>query len=162
MGCCRRDERIMGFEWRKKLGFFPKVILGLLVGFVLFEPARSLRPLRERARSWGDEDLSPESTIMDVDDHVTKDNFALKAYLWAGVLWLFVKKEDSNMASFSSWNISGTYRGTWKFLDSANISSRFPDFQRSDGNSVIELMSTPTKITGVHYVQVKHLTDGLP
>lgn len=45
--------------------------------------------------------------------------------------------------------------GVWNFLESANMSSRFPDFKRSDGNSVIELMSTPTKITGVHYVQVK-------
>ncbi|CAO2814445.1 unnamed protein product [Amaranthus hypochondriacus] len=104
------------------LGFAVKAFLCLLVGFTLYEPATSLRPLRERARSWGDE-------------------------------WLFVKKEDSNMASFSSWNISGTYRGTWKFSESANISTRFPDFKRSDGNSIIELMSTPTKITGVHYVQ---------
>lgn len=122
MGRNRRGEGILGFRGRRKLGFVFKVLLSLLAVFGLFGQAMSLRPLRERARSWGDE-------------------------------WLFVKKEDSNMASFSSWNISGTYRGTWNFLESANISSRFPDFKRSDGNSVIELMSTPTKITGVHYVQ---------
>ena len=45
--------------------------------------------------------------------------------------------------------------GTWKFLESMNISSKFPDFRKSAGDSVIELVSTPTKITGVHYVQVR-------
>lgn len=110
---------IMGM---RRLGFAFKGFMCLLVAFVLFSPVTSLRPLRERARSWGDE-------------------------------WLFVKKEDNNPGPFSSWNISGTYRGTWKFLEFANNSSRFPDFKRSDGNSVIELMSTPTKINGVHYVQ---------
>lgn len=44
--------------------------------------------------------------------------------------------------------------GSWKFLDSTNGSSRFPDLRKSTGNSMIELVSTPTKITGVHYVQV--------
>ncbi|XP_074302029.1 transmembrane E3 ubiquitin-protein ligase FLY2-like [Silene latifolia] len=67
--------------------------------------------------------------------------------------WLFVKKEDNNIGPFSSWNISGTYRGNWKFTESANISARFPDFKKSEGSSIVELMSTPTKITGVHYVQ---------
>uniref|UniRef100_A0A803MR33 RING-type E3 ubiquitin transferase n=1 Tax=Chenopodium quinoa TaxID=63459 RepID=A0A803MR33_CHEQI len=121
--CLNFELGMLGFRRKWKLGFVAKVLLGLLVVFSLFGPATSLRPLRERARSWGDE-------------------------------WLFVKKEDSNKAPFSSWNISGTYKGSWNFLESANFSSRFPDFKRSDGNSVIELMSTPTKITGVHYVQV--------
>lgn len=107
-------------NWR--LGFGFKLFLCLLVAFVLFSPVASLRPLKERARSWGDE-------------------------------WLFVKKEDNNPGPFSSWNISGTYKGTWRFLEFANSSSRFPDFKRSEGHSVIELMSTPTKINGVHYVQ---------
>ena len=49
--------------------------------------------------------------------------------------------------------------GTWKFPDSTNSSSKFPDFRKSTGNSVIELVSTPTKINGVHYVQVSAL-DG--
>ncbi|GAY56823.1 hypothetical protein CUMW_174830 [Citrus unshiu] len=43
--------------------------------------------------------------------------------------------------------------GTWKFLDSTNNSSRFRDFRKSNGNSIIELVSNPTKIGGVHYVQ---------
>ncbi|MBA0798907.1 hypothetical protein Gohar_009457, partial [Gossypium harknessii] len=42
---------------------------------------------------------------------------------------------------------------SWKFLESLNSSSKFPDFRKSAGDSVIELVSTPTKITGVHYVQ---------
>ncbi|KAI5652505.1 hypothetical protein M9H77_29692 [Catharanthus roseus] len=67
--------------------------------------------------------------------------------------WLFVKKDESELGPFAPWNITGTYRGSWRFLDSANSSSRFPDFKKSNGNSVLELISSPTKITGVHYVQ---------
>ncbi|XP_059450973.1 transmembrane E3 ubiquitin-protein ligase FLY2-like [Corylus avellana] len=112
------------FWWfgRRGLGFVLRIVFGFLVGFLLTRPVAGLRPLRERARSWGDE-------------------------------WLFVRKDESELGPFSTWNITGTYRGTWKFLDSANGSSRFPDFRKSTGNSVIELVSTPTKITGVHYVQ---------
>ncbi|XP_072080818.1 transmembrane E3 ubiquitin-protein ligase FLY2 isoform X2 [Arachis hypogaea] len=67
--------------------------------------------------------------------------------------WLFTRKEESDIGPFSQWNITGTYRGTWKFLDTANGSSRFPDIRKTRGSSVIELISTPTKITGVHYIQ---------
>ncbi|RAL45312.1 hypothetical protein DM860_014722 [Cuscuta australis] len=67
--------------------------------------------------------------------------------------WLFVRKDDNQMGPFSAWNVSGTYRGSWRFLDSANMTTRFPDFRKSNGNSVLELISTPTKITGVHYIQ---------
>ncbi|XP_065874476.1 transmembrane E3 ubiquitin-protein ligase FLY2-like isoform X2 [Euphorbia lathyris] len=66
--------------------------------------------------------------------------------------WLF-RKDENELGPFSVWNITGTYRGNWKILDSANTSSRFPDFRKSNGESVIELVSSPTKITGVHYVQ---------
>ncbi|XP_028775258.1 transmembrane E3 ubiquitin-protein ligase FLY2 [Neltuma alba] len=65
--------------------------------------------------------------------------------------WLFSTKDESDQ--FSQWNITGTYKGTWNFLDTANGSSRFSDIRKTNGNSVIELFSTPTKITGVHYVQ---------
>lgn len=99
-----------------------RAVLGLWISFVLFLPANGLRPLREKARSWGDE-------------------------------WLFIKKDENELGPFSPWNITGTYKGTWNFLDSANSSSRFPDFRKSNGNSIFELVSTPTKITGVHYVQ---------
>lgn len=99
-----------------------RILVSLGISFVLLQPASSLRPLRESARSWGDE-------------------------------WLYVGKEDNELGPFSAWNITGTYKGTWIFLDSSNKSSRFPDFERSSGNSIIELVTTPTKLTGVHYVQ---------
>ncbi|KAJ4845602.1 Transmembrane E3 ubiquitin-protein ligase fly2 [Turnera subulata] len=104
------------------LGLAFRVVFGLWFGFSILRPVVGLRPLRERAQSWGDE-------------------------------WLYIKKDENDLGPFSPWNITGTYRGTWKFLESANGSSRFPDFRKSDGDSVIELVSTPTKITGVHYVQ---------
>ncbi|XLR34249.1 hypothetical protein S83_062149 [Arachis hypogaea] len=66
--------------------------------------------------------------------------------------WL-TRKDETDSGPFSQWNITGTYRGFWKFSDAANGSSRFPDIRKTTGNSVIELVSTPTKITGVHYVQ---------
>ncbi|RXH90428.1 hypothetical protein DVH24_035192 [Malus domestica] len=67
--------------------------------------------------------------------------------------WLFVRKDEIDLGPFSTWNITGTYRGIWKFPDSRNSSSRFPDFRNSHGDTIIELVSTQTKITGVHYVQ---------
>lgn len=38
-------------------------------------------------------------------------------------------------------------------METANSSAKYLDFGRSNGVSVLELVSTPTKITGVHYVQ---------
>ncbi|KAK8655282.1 hypothetical protein V6N13_107869 [Hibiscus sabdariffa] len=115
----------LDFLWnsrRRRLGFVFRVVFGLWFGFVMLKPVAGLRPIRERARSWGDE-------------------------------WLFVRKDESELGPFHAWNITGTYRGNWKFLESMNTSSKFPDFRKSAGDSVIELVSTPTKITGVHYVQ---------
>ncbi|KAG9439249.1 hypothetical protein H6P81_019414 [Aristolochia fimbriata] len=66
---------------------------------------------------------------------------------------LFIRRDDNDLSPYSAWNITGTYRGTWNFLEGANNSSRFPEFGRSNGVSVLELVSNPTKITGVHYVQ---------
>ncbi|KAE9616883.1 putative transcription factor C2H2 family [Lupinus albus] len=66
--------------------------------------------------------------------------------------WHFSRRDKSDIGPFSQWNITGTYRGTWKFLDIKNGSSKFPDIRKANGNSIIELASTPTKITGVHYV----------
>lgn len=47
----------LGSSWfcRRSLGFLHRVVLGLWVGFLLWSPVVGLRPLRERARSWGDE-----------------------------------------------------------------------------------------------------------
>ncbi|XP_022764102.1 transmembrane E3 ubiquitin-protein ligase 1-like isoform X1 [Durio zibethinus] len=128
MGCWGFDmitREYLGSLWisrRRRLGFVFRVVFGLWLGIVLLKPVAGLRPIRERARSWGDE-------------------------------WLFVRKDESELGPFQAWNITGTYRGTWKFLESRNSSSKFPDFRKSAGDSVIELVSTPTKITGVHYVQ---------
>ncbi|KAI3499088.1 hypothetical protein L1887_34881 [Cichorium endivia] len=96
----------------------------VLLWFVLliFQPVAGLRPLRERARSWGDE-------------------------------WLVARKDENEVGPFNAWNITGTYRGAWRFIQSSNTSSRFPDFKKSSGNSVLELITRPTKINGVHYVQ---------
>lgn len=44
--------------------------------------------------------------------------------------------------------------GSWTFAGATNGSSRFLEFVESKGDSVLELLSTPTKISGVHYVQV--------
>ncbi|KAL4280277.1 hypothetical protein GQ457_03G006620 [Hibiscus cannabinus] len=115
----------LDFLWnsrRRRLGFVFRVVFGLWFCFVMLKPVAGLRPIRERARSWGDE-------------------------------WLFVRKDESELGPFHAWNITGTYRGNWKFLESMNTSSKFTDFRKSVGDSVIELVSTPTKITGVHYVQ---------
>ncbi|KAK6919086.1 Zinc finger, RING-type [Dillenia turbinata] len=67
--------------------------------------------------------------------------------------WLFVRKDGNDVGQFAPWNITGTYRGNWRFLESRNGTSRYPDFRKSNGDSLFELVSTPTKITGVHYVQ---------
>jgi biotin transporter BioY len=40
---------------RRGLGFVLRIVFGFLVGFLLTRPVAGLRPLRERARSWGDE-----------------------------------------------------------------------------------------------------------
>ncbi|KAG6742373.1 hypothetical protein POTOM_053244 [Populus tomentosa] len=112
-----------GFSWRRGLGFVVWIVFWLWFVFLgLLQPVVGLRPLRERAQSWGDE-------------------------------WLFIRKDENDLGPFSMWNITGTYRGSWKFLDSTNSSSKFPDLRKSNGDSVIELFSRPTKINGVHYVQ---------
>ncbi|RXH68720.1 hypothetical protein DVH24_031053 [Malus domestica] len=97
--------RNLGCLWSRRSKLY-WVVFWVWVAFVLLPPVASLRPLRERARSWGDE-------------------------------WLFVKKDEIDLGPFSTWNITGTYRGTWKFPDSTNSSSRFPDFRNSHGNTPI-------------------------
>ncbi|XP_020111461.1 uncharacterized protein LOC109726332 [Ananas comosus] len=65
----------------------------------------------------------------------------------------FLKQEDGEQSPYSEWNITGTYKGRWSFEETINGSSRFLEFEKSDGLSVLELISTPTKIRGVHYNQ---------
>ncbi|KAM7249322.1 hypothetical protein ACFE04_016854 [Oxalis oulophora] len=109
-------------KFQLRLGFVIWVLVGLWFCLVVLRPVHGLRPLKETARSWGDE-------------------------------WLFAKKDENEQNRFSQWNVTGTYRGTWQFLDSRNSSAKFPNFRKSNGNSVIELVSLPTKVSGVHYVQ---------
>ncbi|XP_068656687.1 transmembrane E3 ubiquitin-protein ligase FLY1-like isoform X2 [Aristolochia californica] len=66
---------------------------------------------------------------------------------------LFIRRDDNDLGTYSAWNITGTYRGMWNFFEGTNSSSKFLEFGRSNGESVLELVSNPTKITGVHYVQ---------
>ncbi|TKY66835.1 Transmembrane E3 ubiquitin-protein ligase 1 [Spatholobus suberectus] len=115
------DSKRLELE-RREVGIFPRIACGWLVFMLFLSPVAGLRPLRDRANSWGDE-------------------------------WVFARKDESDLGPFSQWNITGTYRGTWKFLDTTNGSTRFPDIRKINGNSVIELVSMSTKITGVHYVQ---------
>ncbi|XAR55527.1 hypothetical protein NMG60_11035622 [Bertholletia excelsa] len=115
------SPNILRLECRR-LGLMCRLVLGFLFCFLFLRPVLGLRPLRERARSWGDE-------------------------------WISIRKDENELGPFSQWNITGTYRGAWRFTDSSSNSSRFPDFRKSNGNSILELVSTPTKINGVHYVQ---------
>jgi len=96
-----------------------------LVALALSPPlASALRPLRERAASVGS---------------------------W-GDEQAFFKRDENDISSYS-WNITGTYKGSWSFVGASNGSSRYLEFGKSTGDSVLELLSTPTKISGVHYVQ---------
>ena len=45
--------------------------------------------------------------------------------------------------------------GTWKVHNYRNSSLKLPKFEKTSGNAVVELISSPSKITGVHYVQVE-------
>ncbi|CAN6211710.1 unnamed protein product [Urochloa humidicola] len=107
-------------------------VVGLvLVGVALAPPlAAALRPLRERVASAG----AAASTGSWGDEHA------------------FFKRDENDIGPYS-WNITGTYKGSWAFAGATNGSSRFLEFVKSKGDSVLELLSTPTKISGVHYVQ---------
>ncbi|KAK7257422.1 hypothetical protein RIF29_31397 [Crotalaria pallida] len=116
----------LGFDMGERLKLWIvkwRIAFGWLVFVLFLSPVVGLRPLRDSGSSWGGDE------------------------------WLFSRRDESDLGPFSQWNITGTYKGTWKFLDSTNGSSKFPDIRKTNGNSVIELASTPTKVTGVHYVQ---------
>lgn len=50
-------ESLGFYQLEKKglLGFVFRAVFGFWVGLALLQPVAALRPLRERARSWGDE-----------------------------------------------------------------------------------------------------------
>ncbi|KAK9150180.1 hypothetical protein Syun_008489 [Stephania yunnanensis] len=66
--------------------------------------------------------------------------------------WLFNRRDD-DLSLNTAWNITGIYRGTWGIRDSNNNSSCLLQFEKSNGIAILELASSPTKITEVHYVQ---------
>jgi transmembrane E3 ubiquitin-protein ligase len=45
--------------------------------------------------------------------------------------------------------------GTWCFMDPTNGTSKFVDSSGFQGVSVLELLSKPSKLQGVHYVMVQ-------
>ncbi|CAL9210305.1 unnamed protein product [Musa hybrid cultivar] len=99
----------------------------VVVLFGLVPPLVALRPLRER-------------------------DSAADRGSW-GDERLFLRSYESDLSPYSAWNITGTYKGRWNFVETTNGSSRLFDFGNSNGESVLELVSTSTKISGVHYVQ---------
>eukprot|EP00249_Psilotum_nudum_P012594 c23873_g1_i2 orf=1426-3240(-) len=66
---------------------------------------------------------------------------------------LFPQGNQGSLGPFAVGNISGTYKGKWWIHNYHNSSVRPSNFQKENGNVVVELMSSPTKIYGVHYVQ---------
>ncbi|URE21181.1 zinc finger protein [Musa troglodytarum] len=99
----------------------------VLLLFGLIPPLVALRPLRERDSAAGGGPWGDER--------------------------LFLRSYESDLSPYSAWNITGTYKGRWNFVETTNGSSRLFDFGNSNGESVLELVSTSTKISGVHYVQ---------
>ncbi|URE21183.1 zinc finger protein [Musa troglodytarum] len=100
----------------------------VLLLFGLIPPLVALRPLRERDSAAGGGPWGDER--------------------------LFLRSYESDLSPYSAWNITGTYKGRWNFVETTNGSSRLFDFGNSNGESVLELVSTSTKISGVHYVQI--------
>lgn len=86
---------------------------------------------------------------------------ALEDYMWLNQ-HSFSDGNEGAVGSYPGWNISGTFKGTWKIHDYHNSSVRLPKFEKTMGNVVIELISSPSKIRGVHYVQGEVLLhDGM-
>lgn len=61
MGCwvfrmfAREDLGLMWISKRRRLGFVARLLLGLWFSLVLLKPVAGLRPIREKAGTWGDE-----------------------------------------------------------------------------------------------------------
>ncbi|KAJ4801328.1 RING/U-box superfamily protein [Rhynchospora pubera] len=105
----------------------PSTLLPLLVFLLLglFRPSASLRPIRDRPS------VVTSATWSDENALFKRDEAELNPYYW---------------------NITGIYRGTWRFMGPANGSSKFVDSSGFQGVSVLELLSKPSKLQGVHYV----------
>ncbi|XP_031500766.1 transmembrane E3 ubiquitin-protein ligase FLY1-like isoform X3 [Nymphaea colorata] len=101
----------------------------VLISFIfnLFSPLLGLRPLREMDGSH-------------------------RGQASSRLIQNIIGSDDTELGPYSAWNITGTYKGTWGFVQSNKSSSRFADFQRPHGFFLFELVSSLTKITGVHYI----------
>ena len=64
---------------RRGLGFVFRIVFGLWLCLVLSQPVAGLRPLRERARSWGDEVGFQKSVF----------NFVLVYCIYLFIQWQF-------------------------------------------------------------------------
>ncbi|KAJ7565512.1 hypothetical protein O6H91_02G063600 [Diphasiastrum complanatum] len=103
-------------------------LLWILVVCYLWEHANGMRPLKRNSPSI-------ENTSW-LDQNVFSDRSGLA------------------IGPYSMLNISGTYKGTWIMHNPvSNSSTKLPDFHMTYGNILFELLSSPTEIHGVHYVQ---------
>ncbi|CAN6454400.1 unnamed protein product [Victoria cruziana] len=57
---------------------------------------------------------------------------------------------DTELGPYAAWNITGTYEGTWGIVRSNRSSNRSIESPR--GLFLFELVSSSTKIIGVHYI----------
>lgn len=86
---------------------------------------------------------------------------ALEDYMWLNQR-LFPDGNDAGVGPYPMWNISGTFKGTWEIHGNYNNSVRLPKFTKTMGEAVIEVLSSPSKISSVHYVQGEVLLhDGM-
>ncbi|XP_078433627.1 transmembrane E3 ubiquitin-protein ligase FLY2-like isoform X2 [Wolffia australiana] len=123
---------VMGRTRRWISGFCSLIFI--LCQFVDY--AAALRPIREKLTS----SSSSSSTIFTSGSSFLIDEPILR-------------RSDDNFGPYSARNITGTYKGEWKLFDSDSGSSRYFRFGKTRGISIFELVSTPGKIRGVHYVQ---------
>lgn len=86
---------------------------------------------------------------------------ALEDSLWLDQR-LFPEGFEGALGPYPLWNISGTFKGTWETHGNHNYSLKLPNFKKTTGDAVIEILSLPSKISGVHYVQGEVLLhDGM-
>lgn len=86
---------------------------------------------------------------------------AMEDYMWLNQ-HMMADGNEGAVGPYPMWNISGTYKGKWEIRDHHNSSATLPKFQKTTGNIVIELISSSSKIYGVHYVHGEVLLhDGM-
>ncbi|KAH7429115.1 hypothetical protein KP509_09G031600 [Ceratopteris richardii] len=76
----------------------------------------------------------------------------LEDYRWLNQR-LFPEGNDGALGPYPIWNISGTFKGSWEIRGNSNYSVKLPSFKKTTGDAVFEILTSPSKISGVHYVQ---------